>query len=339
MAGHLIAEHKIDDERILPAIQPVARLVGTREDGPVGSPGVQTGETSPGRQKSLGFLDRREGPEISRHDHHLVNLLHEVGESLPVRHALPVNGQVVFLPDDLVQEGRPPFERGDVLGFEGPDKGGPVVELLGLGVAEIGPDVLLDGLPLLAEDDLGAQFVPELIAVDPVHAPVLHAGQVLGIGLQGGHLFPMGLQIRMGLGSLQGVPVGVHEHVPGLTVDRAVGVQRLQMSQEAGGQVAVAAAPFLDNECGGKVGLCGCVVVKVNSQGVRQAVIDARHRLVVVPDLSPAEPVEDGIDVGLPVVHQLELADELRGRLFVRRQRGNDAHNAAGFYHTYFLDA
>src|SRR5712692_5130243 len=104
------------------------------------------------------------------------------------------------------------------------------------------------------------------------------------------------------------------------------------MSQEAGGQVAVAAAPFLDNECGGKVGLFGGVVVEVNGQRVRQAVIGARHRLVVVPNLSPAEPVEDGIDVGLPVVHRLELADELRGRLFVRCQGGNDAHNAAGFY-------
>src|SRR5216684_3375324 len=62
------------------------------------------------------------------------------------------------------------------------------------------------------------------------------------------------------------------------------------------------------------------------------AAISARHRLVVVPDLSPAEPVEDGIEVGLPLVHRLELADELRGRLFVRRQRGNNAHNAAGFY-------
>src|SRR2546422_6918782 len=70
------------------------------------------------------------------------------------------------------------------------------------------------------------------------------------------------------------------------------------MSQEAGGQVAVSAAPFLDNECGGKVGLFGGVVVEVNGQRVRQAVIGARHRLVIVPDLSPAEPVEDGIDVG-----------------------------------------
>src|SRR5207247_7942813 len=74
------------------------------------------------------------------------------------------------------------------------------------------------------------------------------------------------------------------------------------------------------------------IFVIVNSEGVRQAVIGACHRLVVVPDLTPAEPVEEGIDVGLPVVHRLELADELRGRLFVRRQRGNDAHNAAGFY-------
>src|SRR5713101_3901201 len=74
------------------------------------------------------------------------------------------------------------------------------------------------------------------------------------------------------------------------------------------------------------------IFVIVNSQRVRQAVIGARHRLVVVPDLSPAEPVEDGIEVALPLVHRLELADELRGRLFVRRQRGNNAHNAAGFY-------
>src|SRR5713226_8433053 len=74
------------------------------------------------------------------------------------------------------------------------------------------------------------------------------------------------------------------------------------------------------------------IFVIVNSQRVRQAVIGARHRLVVVPDLSSSEPVEDGIDVGLPVVHRLELADELRGCLLVRRQRGNDAHTAAGFY-------
>ena len=120
--------------------------------------------------------------------------------------------------------------------------------------------------------------------------------------------------------------------VSSCAVDRAGGIQRLQMGQEAGGQVAVPAAPFLDNECGGKVGLFGCVVAEVNGQRVRQAIIGARHRLVVVPDPAPAEPVEEGIDVGLPVVHRLELADELRGRLFVRRQGGNDAHNAAGFY-------
>src|SRR5207245_1564827 len=151
--------------------------------------------------------------------------------------------------------------------------------------------------------------------------------------------FPMRLEIRMGQGSRQGVPVGVHEHVPGPAVDRAGGIQRPQMSQEAGGQVAVSAAPFLDNECGGKVGLSGRLVVVVHSQRVRQAVIGARHRLVVVPDLSPSEPVEDGIDVGLPVVHRLELADELRGRLFVRRQGGNDAHTAADSSTTYSLDA
>src|SRR3989454_10169247 len=149
----------------------------------------------------------------------------------------------------------------------------------------------------------------------------------------------MGLQVRMGQGSRQGVPVGVHEHVPGLAVDRAGGIQRLQMSQEAGGQVAVSAAPFLDNESGRKVGLFSCVVVVVHSQRVRQAVIGARHRLVVVPDLSPSESVEDGIDVGLPFVHRLELANELRGRLFVRRQGGNDAHTAADSSTTYSLDA
>src|SRR2546422_7140591 len=172
-----------------------------------------------------------------------------------------------------------------------------------------------------------------------MHAPGCHAGQILGISLQGGHLFAMGLQIRMGQGSRQGVPVGVHEHVPGLAVDRAGGIQRLQMSQEAGGQVAVSAAPFLDNESGRKVGLFSCVVVVVHSQRVRQAVIGARHRLVVVPDLSPSESVEDGIDVVLPVVHRLELANELRGRLFVRRQGGNDAHTAADSSTTYSLDA
>src|SRR2546422_9568056 len=91
-------------------------------------------------------------------------------------------------------------------------------------------------------------------------------------------------------------------------------------------------SPFLDDECGGKVGLFGGVVVEVNGQRVRQAVIGARHRLVVVPDPAPTEPVEDGIDVGLPVVHRLELADELRWRLFVRCPCGNVAHNAAGFY-------
>src|SRR5437867_7442224 len=81
------------------------------------------------------------------------------------------------------------------------------------------------------------------------------------------------------------------------------------------------------------------IFVIVNGQGVRQAVIGARHRLVVVPNPAPAEPVEDRIDVGLPVVHRLELADELRGRLFVRRQGGNDAHTAADSSTTYFLDA
>src|SRR5437016_7177389 len=172
-----------------------------------------------------------------------------------------------------------------------------------------------------------------------MHAAVFHAGQILGISLQGSHLFAMGLQVRMGQGSRQGVPVGVHEHVPGLAVDRAGGIQRLQMSQEAGGQVAVSAAPFLDNECGGKVGLFGRVVVVVHSQRVRQTVIGARHRLIVVPDLSPSEAVEDGIDVRLPVVHRLELADELRGCLFVGRQTGNDAHTAADSSTTYSLDA
>src|SRR5438445_9296564 len=104
------------------------------------------------------------------------------------------------------------------------------------------------------------------------------------------------------------------------------------MSQEAGGQVAVAAAPFLDDQRRRQVlsRLVGLVVVR--SQRVRQAVIGARHCLVVVPDPAPAEPVKDGIEVGLPLVHRLELADELRGHLFVCRQRGNDAHNAAGFY-------
>src|SRR5206468_11634218 len=129
------------------------------------------------------------------------------------------------------------------------------------------------------------------------------------------------------------------EHVPGLAVDRTGGIQRLQMSQEASGQVAVSAPPFLDNECGGNVGLFGRVVVVVHSQRVRQSVIGARHRLIVVPDLSPSEGVEDGIDVRLPVVHRLELADELRGRLFVRRQGGNDAHTAADSSTTYSLDA
>src|SRR5206468_6597238 len=84
------------------------------------------------------------------------------------------------------------------------------------------------------------------------------------------------------------------EHVPGLAVDRTGGIQRLQMSQEASGQVAVSAPPFLDNECGGNVGLFGRVVVVVHSQRVRQSVIGARHRLIVVPDLSPSEGVEDG---------------------------------------------
>ena len=71
---------------------------------------------------------------------------------------------------------------------------------------------------------------------------------------------------------------GVHEHVQGPAVDGAGRVQRHEMSQEAGGQVAVSAAPFLDDECGGKIGLFGCVVVEVNGQRVRQAVIGARHR-------------------------------------------------------------
>src|SRR2546422_5498198 len=52
-------------------------------------------------------------------------------------------------------------------------------------------------------------------------------------------------------------------------------------------------SPFLDDECGGKVGLFGGVVVEVNGQRVRQAVIGARHRLVVVPDPAPAERSEE----------------------------------------------
>ena len=90
------------------------------------------------------------------------------------------------------------------------------------------------------------------------------------------------------------------------------------MRQEAGGEIAVSAAPFMNHERWWKLFLIPVGLVKFLRQSVRQSIVTTGECLVEVLDAAATQSVEHGVEVGLPFIDRPEIPHALRGRLFVR---------------------
>ena len=94
----------------------------------------------------------------------------------------------------------------------------------------------------------------------------------------------------------------VAQDVTRVGIHPTFGVDRLEMGQEATGQVAVTNAPLHNEEVLFVVGTLAGLLVIVFGQGVGQPVIETDVGLKVVVDSRSLDAVKNFVDVGLPLI-------------------------------------
>ena len=94
----------------------------------------------------------------------------------------------------------------------------------------------------------------------------------------------------------------VAQDVTRVGIHPTFGVDRLEMGQEATGQVAVTNAPLHNEQVLFVVGTLAGLLVIVFGQGMGQPVIETDVGLKMVVDPRPLDAVKNFVDVGLPLI-------------------------------------
>jgi hypothetical protein len=110
-------------------------------------------------------------------------------------------------------------------------------------------------------------------------------------------------------------------------VDLAILIDRFKMRQETGGEIAVSATPFMNDEAvrltTRRLTLAFCLIafshaiVIISRKGMGHPIICRSKRLRELAESIAAQSIEDVIDMSLPLIDGAKFPNELRQRIWI----------------------